>query len=217
MCHLHELRELRESRRQRDVLALHSVRPAAPVPLLVGAAEGHEHLVGQPELLGEQSRELGVVGDHILHLAAAGQRELEPHPEAMERWVAGAQQSHCRRRPPQAPGLVVVLARLEGDVVPEPLRLLVCVRVAGDVDEQRRVVDDRPLLLVETEPLAEPQCDQALPQHVLHRLPEAEVDAERERGDELRQANLRAIRIAAHRAELMPGLAERERVRVHAG
>ena len=45
--------------------------------------------------------------------------------------------------------LVVVLARLERDVVAEPLRLLVRVGVAADVDQQRRVVDDRALLLVE--------------------------------------------------------------------
>ena len=97
---------------------------------------------------------------------------------------------------PQAPRLVVVLDRLQGDVVAEPLRLLVGVRVAADVDEQRGVVDDGALLLVEPERLGQPQRDQALPQHVLHRLPEAEVDAERERGDQLRQPDLRAIDLA---------------------
>jgi hypothetical protein len=33
---------------------------------------------------------------------------------------------------------------------------------------------------------------------VLHRLPETEVDAERERGHQLRQSNLRAIDLAGH-------------------
>ena len=70
------------------------------------------------------------------------------------------------------------------------------VGVAADVDEQRGVVDDRALLLVEPDALGQPQRDQALPQHVLHRLPEAEVDAERERGHQLRQPNLRAIGLA---------------------
>ena len=87
------------------------------------------------------------------------------------------------------------------DVVAEPLRLLVRVGVAADVDEQRRVVDDRALLLVEPEALREAQRDQALPQHVLHRLAEAEVDTERERGQQLRQADLRAIPIVAHAQE----------------
>ena len=51
-----------------------------------------------------------------------------------------AQRGHrCR----QAARLVVVLVRLQRDVVAEPLRLLVGVGVAADVDQQRRVVDDR--------------------------------------------------------------------------
>ena len=93
---------------------------------------------------------------------------------------------------------MVVLDRLQRDVVAEPLGLLVGVGVAADVDEQGGVVDDRALLLVEPESLGQPQRDQALPQHVLHRLPEAEVDAERERGHELRQPDLRAIDPAGH-------------------
>src|SRR5437016_2930949 len=48
--------------------------------------------------------------------------------------------------------LVVVLRGLEGDVVTEPLRLLVGVGVAADVDEQRGVVDDRSLRLVKADP-----------------------------------------------------------------
>ena len=93
---------------------------------------------------------------------------------------------------------MVVLDRLEGDVVAEPLGLLVGVGVAAHVDEEGGVVDDRALLLVEPETLGEPQRDQALPQDVLHRLPEPEVDPERERGNELRQADLRAIAPAGH-------------------
>ncbi len=87
----------------------------------------------------------------------------------------------------QASKLVVVLAGLERDVVAEPLRLLVRVGVAADVHQESRVVDDRALLVVESDPLREPQRDHALTQHVLHRLPEAEVDAERKRSDELGQ------------------------------
>ena len=44
--------------------------------------------------------------------------------------------------------LVVVLAGLELDVVAEPLGLLVRVDVAADVDQQGRVVHDRPLVIV---------------------------------------------------------------------
>ena len=67
--------------------------------------------------------------------------------------------------------------------------------MAADVDEQGRVVDDRALLLVEADALGEPQRDQALAQDMLHRLAEAEVDAERERGDELREADVSAVRL----------------------
>ena len=57
-------------------------------------------------------------------------------------------------------------------------------------------------------PLGDPQRDQALAQHVLHRLAEAEVDAERERADELRQPHVRAIQIAAHECRLRLAAAE---------
>lgn len=70
--------------------------------------------------------------------------------------------------------------------------------MAADVDDQRGVVDDRALLVVEPDPLRHPQRDQALAQHVLHRLAEAEVDAERERGDELGQADVRAVGRGRH-------------------
>ena len=70
-----------------------------------------------------------------------------------------------------------------------------------DVDEQRGVVDVRSPLLVEPDPLGQPQRDQALPQHVLHRLPEAEIHAERQRGDELRQPDVRTIGPLGHSAE----------------
>ena len=48
--------------------------------------------------------------------------------------------------------------------------------------ERRR--NDGALLVVESDPLREPQRDHALTQNMLHRLPETEVDAERERSDE---------------------------------
>ena len=102
--------------------------------------------------------------------------------------------------------LVAVLDGLHRDVVAEPLRLLVRVGMTADVDEQGGVVDDRPLLLVEPDALGEPQRDEALAQHVLHRLAETEVDAERERRDELRQPNVRTISLAGQRPRL-PGVA----------
>ena len=72
------------------------------------------------------------------------------------------------------------------------------VRVATDVDEQGGVVDDGALLFVAPDSLGQSQRDQALPQHVLHRLPEAEVHPERQRCHELGQPNLRPIDLAGN-------------------
>jgi hypothetical protein len=41
-------------------------------------------------------------------------------------------------------------------------------------------------------------CNQALAQHVLHRLREFKVDTERKRGHELRQARVRTLGLALH-------------------
>ena len=95
--------------------------------------------------------------------------------------------------PREAVELVVVLAGLQRDVIAEPFRLLMRVGMTPDPDKQRGVIHVRSPLLVEPDPLGEPQRDQALPQHVLHRLPEAEIHAERKRGDELRQPDVRTI------------------------
>ena len=192
------LGHVRDPRGERDVVSLELAGPATAVPALVRSADRLDDLVRERELLRHRAGDRGVVGDHPVDLAVPREREREAEPEPVQRRAPGPELPHSRRRHPQAPRLVVVLDRLEGDVVAEPLGLLVGVRVAADVDEQRRVVDDRPLLLVEPEPLGEPQRDEALPQDVLHRLPEAEVDPERERGNELRQADLRAIAPAGH-------------------
>ena len=74
--------------------------------------------------------------------------------------------------------------------------------MTADVDQESGVVDDRARLLVESDPLSQPERDQALAQHVLHRLPEAEVDPERQRADELSQPHVRTVQIPAHRRAL---------------
>jgi len=50
--------------------------------------------------------------------------------------------------------------------------------MTAHVDQQRGVVDDRPRVVVQPRPLGQAQRDHALAQHVFHRLPEAEIDAE---------------------------------------
>jgi hypothetical protein len=134
-----------------------------------------------------------VVLDHAVDLAVAGQDELQAEAEAVQRRLAQPEVAQPRQGHARAPGVVFVLDRLRGDVVAEPLGLLVGVGVTADVDQQCRVVDDRPLLVVESQAVGQPQRDEALAQHVLHRLPETEVDPERERGDQLRKPGVRAI------------------------
>jgi hypothetical protein len=190
---LDELRELRDAAGQRDVIAASALRPAAAVPALVGVGEAIEDLVGQPQLRGERPRHRRMVLDHPAHVAVAGDGELEPEAEAVQRRLAGAEQPHRRRRAGHARHLVLELDRLERDVIAEPPGLLVGVGVAADADQESRVVDARAPLLVEPGALGQPQGDQALAQHVLHGLAEGEVDPEREGGNQLREADVSAL------------------------
>ena len=128
-----------------------------------------------------------MLAHHPVEVATSREHELECDSEPMQRRVPGPDEPERGRRAAHAPELVVVLPGLQRDVVAEPLRLLVRIGVAADVDQQRRVVDVGALLVAEADPLRKAQRDQALPQDVLHRLPEAQIDAERERGDELGQ------------------------------
>ncbi len=68
--------------------------------------------------------------------------------------------------------------RLQVDVVAEPLRLLVRIGMAAHVDQQGRVIDRRPGVVVQAHPLRQAHRDQALAQDMLHRLAKAQVNAE---------------------------------------
>jgi hypothetical protein len=133
---------------------------------------------------------------------APGDHELEPDAEAVQRRATGSDLAHRGDGAADAAWLVLVSARLERDVVAEPLGLLVRVGMTPDIDEQGRVVDDRALVLAQADALAEAQRDEGLAQHVLHRLAEAEVDAERQGRDELRQADVGAVGLGSHAASL---------------
>ncbi len=189
MRDLHELRKMREARRHGHVLARSFPGPAAPIPLFVTGAQGIDDRVWQAELPGERLRQLGMHGDHPVYLAVARYHELEPNPEAVQRWLAGAEERHAGGGPAQAES-VLELGGLHGDVVAKPLGLLVRIRMAPDIDQESRVVDGRPRLLVESELFCQPQRDQALAEHVLHGLPEPQIDPQRQCGEELGQTNV---------------------------
>src|SRR5690349_5185252 len=121
MRNLDELGELRQPRGDRDLLAGPPVRPAFTVPELVGRADGVLHRRREPEALGQCAGEECVPRNHAVEVAAAGDRELEPNAEAVERRVAAADEPHRSRRGPAAAQVVVVLAGTQRDVVAEPL------------------------------------------------------------------------------------------------
>jgi hypothetical protein len=93
---------------------------------------------------------------------------------------------------------VGVLVGLHRDVVAQPLRLLVRVGVTPHVDQQGCVVNRDPVVLSHADLLGEPERDQALPEHVLHRLTEPEVDPERQRGHELREPDVPLVAVVNH-------------------
>lgn len=126
---------------------------ALSVPLLVRRADRVLGGRREAEALGEPARKRRARLDHPVEVTPPGDRELEPDAEPMERRIAAADQAHRRGRRPRAADVVVVLRRTQRDVVSEPLRLLVCVGMAADVDEERRVVDGRALVLLEVEPV----------------------------------------------------------------
>jgi len=81
--------------------------------------------------------------------------------------------------------------RLERGVVAEPLRLLVRVHVTADPGQQAGVVDNRAIGLVQPHVPGQPQRDQALPEHMLHRLSHAEVGRQRHGREKFGQADAR--------------------------
>jgi hypothetical protein len=116
--------------------------------------------------------------DHAVDLFVAVEEELQADPKSMHGLVSRAEQAHPVDHAGDTAHVDVVFRRLGGDVVTEPFRLFMRVRMTTDVDEQCGVVGRRPEFLVETEDLGQAQRDEALAQDVLHRLTEAEVDTE---------------------------------------
>ena len=86
--HLDVLGQLREPRGDRHRVTLELPRPPVAVPLLVRRADRLLHGVRQSELLGQRPGDRRVPGDHPVEVAPPGERELQAHPEAVQRRVA---------------------------------------------------------------------------------------------------------------------------------
>ena len=86
----------------------------------------------------------------------------------------------------------------ELDVVAEPLDLFVRVGVATDLDEQRRVIRRDAGAIIDACQLTHPCRDPALAEDMLHRLAETQVDAQRQRREQLSQPNVHLDCAAVH-------------------
>ncbi len=191
--HLRVLGDLGDPGGQRDIGPLQVARPAATVPALIRSTHRLLDRIGQTELMSQRARQGRVTGDHAVEIPVTRHGELEADPEPVQRRVARADKAHGRGRAGHAALLVVVLARLERNVVAEPLGLLVRVGMAADVDEQRGVVDDEALIVVQPNAFPDAQRDQALAKDVLHRLAEAQIDPQRQGRHELGEADGRRL------------------------
>ena len=97
-------------------------------------------------------------------------------------------QHHQHRAPRLDVGLVDPSLQL--DVIAEPHRLLVRVRVAVDAHQQADVVDRRALVLADAHQVGDPQRDPRLANRVLEGLAAPEIGRERETCHQLREPHV---------------------------
>ena len=98
----------------------------------------------EPELLGQRPRQLRRAGRSSRPARGARRTRTRGRPGTGAAAGCPRPTSRIVASAAHAAELVVVLAGLQRDVVAEPLRLLVGIGVTAHVDEQGRVVDDRP-------------------------------------------------------------------------
>ena len=144
-----------------------------------------------------------MVLEHQLQVAASPAHELDAGTGAVDRGSAATQVPEGEDRAldgiPQVDPTDGVLDRL---VVAEPLRLLV--RVGGNPGQQGGVVDDLTFTGGQPGPLPQLKGDVALPEHLLHRMAHAQVDPDRQGGQQLSQSDPSAER-GIHSAMIPPG------------
>jgi hypothetical protein len=189
--HLDHVGELHDPHRRADRLAREPPGVSSAIPAFEHLAKRVAHRLAQPEASCQISRDHAVRATHRLDRAAACDEELERGPRPPRRRVTGADVSHDEPRlfdPDQIGGVVV---RARGDVIAEPPGLLERVRTAAHPRQQGNVVHDRAIGLAQPEALAQPQCEHAHPQHVLHRLTQPQVGTQRQRGDQLGNTDTR--------------------------
>jgi hypothetical protein len=90
---------------------------------------------------------------------------------------------------------------LERGVVTEPLRLLIGIHMATHPGQQGGVVHDLTVGLIQAQDLGQPHADQALTQHMLHRLAHTQVSCQRQNAQQFGQTDTRASRRLCHSLE----------------
>ena len=138
---LGELRQLDDARGDRDRRTGEVAGPSPSVPTLVGRCQRVEGQRWEAELFAERAGDAGMVGDHPVDVSVPGDGEVDRDAQPVQRRAARAEESQHEAEVGECRRLVVELHRLGGDVVAEPVGLLVGVGVAADVDQEGGVVD----------------------------------------------------------------------------
>ena len=128
-----------------------------------------------------------MVMHHHAHIAHPAGEKPDRDTSPVQPVPASADLPHHLTRRADADRVNQAEARLQGQVVPEPLRLLVRIDVTPDPDDERYVVQDRPVVVAQTQPLPDAQGQDALPQRMLHRLTHPEIGSERQHDQQLGQ------------------------------
>ena len=199
-----------------DFLPFRPLRHALAVPALEGLLDAVANPLGQAQARGQRVSREPVVLQHRLGGPAAVTDEGHPEPGPLDRGPARAEVAEHEQRSGGRGGEIDAAdIGLERRVVAEPLRLLVGIDVTAHPGQQGRVVHDLPVGLIQAQPLGQPQRDQALAQHVLHRLAHAEIGRQRQDAEQFGQADVRAGGGRCHSDEYKRRPSARTRVREH--
>ena len=206
MAELHDVGEIDDPRRDHDLLGPRAGRRPFAVPALEGLRDASLNPFTQAELTGNLGGgEAMALHRLLLPPAPSGSEQLGAELRAFDERSALAEvRQHepgpgCRTGEVDPPD-----ACLQFEIVAEPFRLLVGIDVTPDPRQQCRVVHDDAVRHVDTHPIGQPNRDQALAQHVLHRQTHAKIRSERQRGQQLRQPHPLASGQRTHEVNIFP-------------
>ena len=201
MMHLHAVSQVEQPHRRRDSVTGHTVGHPCAIPpgkhLLervtdLAKTETFGHPRRRQAVRHQTPLDRGTPGDHQVRGAAQTVQRRAPQCHVL--------QSEAHHRQPSLIGHVTVAA--ERDVVAEPTRDLGCVRHTPDPRECDHPVQGVPVVRCQTGAVSHPGGDDPGAQDVLHRLTEAQVHGQRERGYQLGQPNSRIALACIHGASV---------------